>query len=256
MKKLSISVYILFLSYSIHAQTHQYTNNFNAWYAYVGDHKIADKYGVHLEAQLRVNDGVMRFQQLFFRTGLNYYFKNAFITVGYVFAETYPYGGFPAKRNFPEHRIWQQVQFKNQLDRFELVNRIRLEQRFSKLPVNTTDLGSWIYTNRVRYMLRTAIPFKGKIIVDKSFYAYIYDEFFINFGKKVATNIFDQNRLGVGVGYKIPKAGKLEIGYLFHTVNKSDGIKIERNHTLQIGLNSTIDFYRKNKNKKDATQPK
>lgn len=260
MKRILIILMVIVCT-NLHAQSvHKYTNNFNAWYAYAGDHKIADKWGVHLEAQFRVNDAVMRFQQLFFRTGVNYYFKNAFATLGYAYAGTYPYGDFPVKREFPEHRIWEQVQVKSQIDRFEFVNRFRLEQRFSKLPVQNTDgsysIGDAVYTNRFRYMGKVSIPFKGKTIVDKSFFAYAYDEVFVSFGKHVAYNIFDQNRFGVGLGYKIPKAGKLEIGYLLQTVNKPDGVKIERNHTLQISLLSNIDFYNKEKKakKKEAKE--
>jgi hypothetical protein len=250
--KVFFASFAFFAYINMFAQTHQYTKNFNTWYAYSGDHNITNKIGIHLEGQLRINDGVMRFQQNFFRTGVNYYFKNAFATVGYAFTETFPYGEFAVKHKFPEHRIWQQVQVKSQIDRFEIINRFRLEQRFSKLPVlhatnNLYEVDDAIYTNRFRYMGKISIPFKGKQIVDKSFYAYVYDEFFINFGKNVKFNIFDQNRLGIGLGYKIPNLGKLEIGYLFNTVNKSDGIKIEKNHTLQVGITSNISFMKKKK---------
>jgi hypothetical protein len=37
----------------------------------------------------------------------------------------------------------------------------------------------------------------------------------------------------------------LEVGYLNQTLVKSDGKKIENNHTLQVGLSCTIDFVKK-----------
>ena len=115
-----------------------------------------------------------------------------FATVGYCFVETYPYGDFPVKATFPEHRLWEQIQIKSQAGPFEWVNRLRLEQRFSQLPVSD-DTGAYepgdaVYTNRARILNRFSIPFKGKTIEDKSLYATVYDEVLIGFGKNVAAN--------------------------------------------------------------------
>jgi hypothetical protein len=229
---------------------HQYAVNRNAWLMYFGDHKFSDRLGVHLEAQFRRYDRGASPQQLLLRTGLNYHFSpQVFATVGYCFVETYPYGDQPVRATFPEHRLWEQIQIKSQAGPFEWVNRLRLEQRFSQLPVSD-DGGVYeprdaVYTNRARILNRFSIPFRGKTIEDKSLYATVYDEVFINFGKNVAANFFDQNRLYAAIGYRIPKVGRLEIGYMYQTIHKADGIKIEQNHTLQVGLSSTLDFYKK-----------
>jgi hypothetical protein len=238
------------ISYNIKAQTTRlFTNNNNGWYMYFGDHKVSDKWGVHLEAQLRVSDIIKFEQQLLFRTGVNYHFNaQTFATVGYCYVHTAPYGGFPAKSAFPENRFWEQIQVKNQVGYVELVNRFRLEQRYVNTPVANGAIfepGDAVYTNRFRMLNRISVPFKGKTIQDKSFYVSAYDELFVNFGKKVALNIFDQNRAYIALGYKIPKVGKLEIGYLNQMIIKADGLKVENNNTLQVGLSSTIDFYKK-----------
>jgi Protein of unknown function (DUF2490) len=245
----------LLLQTTIMAQTaplHTYANNNNAWLMYFGDHKISDKWGIHLEAQWRRNGFFTNPQQLLLRTGINYYFNaQAFATVGYCFVETYPYGGYPAKTSFPENRFWEQLQIKTQLNRFEWVSRFRLEQRFSKIPVLVAaayEPGDAVYTNRFRLLNRFSLPFKGKAIVDKSFYISTYDEMLVNFGDNVAANTFDQNRAYIALGYKVPKLGRLEVGYMLQTIFKSDGIKVERNRTLQVGLTSTLDFYKKKNN--------
>ncbi len=256
MKKRIFILVIFLFSLKLQAQTshlHVQTQNTNAWFMYFGDHKFSNKFGVHLEAQLRRNDIVSNPQQLLLRTGLNYHINNLIMaTVGYCFVETYPYGAFPVKTNFPENRLWEQIQIKNQYGRFEWVCRFRLEQRFSKIPVLNTsstvyEPGDAVYTNRFRSLNRVSIPFKGKTINDKSFYISAYDEFFISFGKKVAANLFDQNRAYVALGYKIPKIGRLEVGYMYQAILKGDGVKIENNNTLQLGLSSTINFYKPKK---------
>ena len=253
-----LMIVLLLLPLAMKAQTsplHQYSDNVNAWLMYFGDHTVSDKWGVHIEAQWRRNDVLEYWQQLLLRTGINYHINpSVFATVGYGYVNTYPYGDFPVKSTFPEHRIWEQLQIKTPLNRIEWVSRFRLEQRFLHLPYLNTSTNTYepnndaTYSNRFRLLNRFSLPFKGKTISDKSFYATVYDEILISFGKNVAANMFDQNRLYGAIGYKIPKIGKLEVGYLLQTILKSDGIKMERNHTLQVGLLSNIDFYKKKNN--------
>ncbi|MBX2927223.1 MAG: DUF2490 domain-containing protein [Saprospiraceae bacterium] len=237
-----------------HAQgnsNQRYVTNQNAWFMYFGDHKFSEKWGVHLEAQLRRSDWLSAPQQVLLRTGLNYHFNSqVFATAGYCYVVTSPYGDLPAAATFPENRIWEQVQAKAQYGRIEWVNRLRLEQRFVNAPAPVTgspgvfEPGDAVYTNRFRLFNRISIPFKGKSITDGSLYLTLYDEVFFNFGKQVAVNALDQNRAYAALGYKIPNLGRLELGYLYQTLYKSDGIKIERNHTLQVGLISNIDFFK------------
>lgn len=222
----------------------QYTDNTNAWFMYFGSHKFASKWGVHLEAQLRRSSGVEIPQQLLLRTGLNYHFNpQAFATVGYCFVETYPYGEFAVKSTFPEHRLWEQIQLKNLIGRFEMVNRFRLEQRFVDNPVQHGDIyepGLAVYSNRFRSMTRFSVPLCGKTIGDRSWYLTAYDEMFIAFGKNVGYNVFDQNRGYFALGYQVPHLGRVELGYLNQTLFKSDGKRVENNHTLMVGLSSNL----------------
>lgn len=216
---------------------------------YFGNHKVSDKWGVHVEAQIRRSGIINNSQQLLLRTGINYHLSpNVFATAGYAYIETYPYGDLPSRTTFPEHRIWQQIQMKNQMRAIEYISRFRLEQRYVQLPVlinNEYKTGDAVYTNRFRLLNRFSLPFKGKTIEDRSTYISAYNEFMINFGKNVAYNIFDQNRAYIALGYKIPKLGRLEFGYLNQLVFKGNGVDVENNHTLQIGLSSTLDFFMK-----------
>jgi Protein of unknown function (DUF2490) len=249
-------------SISLFAQTRQYTNNANSWFMYFGTHKIADKWSLHLEGQLRRSDGLSIPQQFLVRPGINYHLSpQVMFSAGYAFIETYPYGAvdFAAKSAFPENRIWEQLQLKHQVGAFEWVSRFRLEQRYVQSPVLMVGIantfyapGAAIYTNRFRLLNRFSIPFKGKTIVDKSFYLSVYDEFMVNFGENVGLNIFDQNRIYVAIGYKFPKIGRLEVGYLNQLIIKSDGKKIENNNTFNVGLSCNLDFMKK----KEVVAPK
>lgn len=224
-------------------------SHFNTWFMYFGSHKIASKWGIHLEGQLRKTKIYSDNQQILFRTGINYHLTtHTFFTFGYAYIYTYPYGEFPVKSKFPENRFWQQMQIKSQVGRFEMISRFRLEQRWLKLPTQQIDVflpGDPVYQNRFRILNRFSLPVKGKTILDKSWYITVFDEVMVSFGKNVGFNIFDQNRLYVGLGYKMPGLGKLELGYLSQILIKSNGTQVENNKTLQIGLSSTLDFYKK-----------
>lgn len=219
----------------------------NAWLMYFGSFQLQKHFGLHAEAQLRQSDVFTNQQQLLLRGGLNYYWtKQLSLTAGYCYVETYPYGALPAKLMFPEHRIWQQLQLKSGLGRMEFINRFRLEQRFvSSINLGSNqmyELGDAIYTNRIRLLQRVSIPVKGTEIKDKSIYLTAYNEVFVNFGENVRYNLLDQNRAYLALGYKLPKLGRLELGYLNQLIFKGDGINVENNHTLQLGLNVQLNL--------------
>jgi hypothetical protein len=213
-----------------------------------GTHSFSPKWSLHLEAQARRADAFSP-QQWLLRTGINYHLSpNSTTTLGYCWVNTYPYGHFPVKSIFPENRIWQQFQNKNQLGKVEWISRFRLEQRWLFLPILEPNSQTWspgnsIFSQRFRSLQRFSIPLKGTKIEDHSWYLTFYDEIFIQLGKHVGLNVFDQNRAYFAFGTKIPKVGRLEIGYLNQLLLKSNGLQVENNHTLQIGLNANIPFH-------------
>lgn len=250
--KISFIVFII-SSLCISGQVkRQYTTNNNGWYMFFGSFKLSEKTGLHAEAQWRRSNFILDNQQLLLRGGFNFHFnKQAMATIGYCFVQTHPYGEFASKIMFPEHRIWEQLQFTSRFGGLEMVSRFRLEQRYVYSPVlkdGVYVVGKDIYSNRFRLFTRFSIPFKGQTIEDKTFYLTAYGELFINFGKNVGYNIYDQNRAYLALGYKISKLGKLEIGYLNQLIFKSNGIHTENNHTFQLSLTTALNLYKKKEN--------
>lgn len=230
--------------------TRKFATNHNGWFMYTGQHKLSHKTGLHLESQFRRSDVVRNQQQLLLRTGLNYHVHpSSFVTLGYCFVETNRYGGFPVASDYPEHRIWEQWQFRTRIHSMEIINRYRLEQRFMFLP-ESVDSQTYqpaktaTYQNRIRLMTRASFPLNDSLIRNNSLYCSVYNEVFLNFGKSVSFNYIDQNRAYIALGYVIPRLGRLEIGYMNQLIVKPDGIRIENNHTLQVGIFSSRPFYR------------
>ena len=100
-------------------------HNSHAWIMYFGDHKLSDKWGVHLEGQWRRSDLGVNWQQLLLRPGVNYHAgKNIMLTLGYGYVRTYPYGDYPALVAFPEHRVYQQALVRQPVGRATLQHAI------------------------------------------------------------------------------------------------------------------------------------
>jgi hypothetical protein len=213
---------------------------------YIGNWKITPKWSLLPEIQIRQSDVVGQNMQRLYRLGLSRSINtNTSIAVGYMYAWTFPYGELPAKTSFPENRTWQQLQMTGTSGIFETVTRFRLEQRWVNAPVAVSNgyaAGEAVYTNRIRVMNRFSFPLTGKKIQDKSVYLSVFNELMINFGKKVALNIFDQNRAFLGLGYKLPKFGRIELGYLNQRVFKGDAKTIEQNHTISLWLLQSLNL--------------
>lgn len=213
-------------------------HNSHAWYMYFGDHKVSGNWGVHLEGQWRRSDLGVNWQQLLLRPGVNYHAsRNTMFTLGYGYVRTYPYGDYPAPGAFPEHRIYQQALMRQPVGRATLQHRYRLEQRWIGV-INTPDrspqLAHWRPQDRFRYMLRGDIPVTGR------WSAAAYNELFVNFGRNLGPNVFDQNRAYVAVGYNTGKLGRLEVGYMNQILAQRNGRVFEFNHTVQVAFFSTV----------------
>jgi hypothetical protein len=220
------------------------------WYNTFITKKITDKWSAHLEYQWRRDEFILHGQQSLLRTGINYKVNSKLLVrVGYGWIETFPYGSInlqAAGKLFTEHRAFQALLLNDQMGALEIQHRFMLEQRwigrYTKPYINIED--NYVYVNRIRYMLRLQMPLGKKILEDKTFYAAMYNEIFVQFGENVQENIFDQNRLGALIGYKLNKYFKLELGYLNQTV--LFGREIKGNNILQKNngfiLNTYLNF--------------
>lgn len=139
--------------------------NAHVWFMYFGDHTISNHWGIHLEGQVRRADTGLTWQQLLLRTGANFQLNSTLMfTAGYAYVRSWPYGDYPSKGAFPEHRFYEQALIKHKVSWVDIQHRLRLEQRLMG-PVSAADaeVEDWQTRNRFRYMLRGDIPLSRKI---------------------------------------------------------------------------------------------
>lgn len=225
-------------------------NNSIGWYNFFGTFKISEKFGIQTEYQWRRNEMITQWQQSLLRVGVNYNLNSRVLfRIGYGWIETYPYGEIPINgmgRNFTEHRIFEMVQLNHKEGIVDFSHRFMFEQRFvgRYSSINEPTEDEFPLLNRIRYMIRVQVPLKGNEIKDKTPYLAFYDEIFIGFGKNVNMNVFDQNRIGLLLGYRFNKNIRIEGGYLNQTVQL--GRQIEGKNVFQnnngIILNTNLNF--------------
>lgn len=231
------------------------TSNQIGWYTYFGTFKLSNKLGLHTEYQFRRNQVITDWQQSLLRIGLNYALHPAVqLRVGYGWIETFSYGEFPLNgfgKQFTEHRIFQMAQLSQKVGEVDFSHRFMLEQRFvgKYSSASATRESEFPLLHRMRYLIRMQVPLKGNEIQDKTPYLALYDEVFVGFGKNVNANVFDQNRIGVLLGYRFSKNFRLEGGYLNQTVQYGRQINgknvFQYNNGLIINSNFTLDFTKK-----------
>lgn len=219
-----------------------------AWLAYTGIHPISERWRWQIEGQVRQTDGPDKPSQRLYRTALLRMLNSATrVGVGYAFARTHQDPEFFSDPQLTsEHRIYEQLDLKLLTGPFVIDNRYRLEQRWSER-VGTgaqagEDLG-WTSTNRARYNLKATMAPGGGPPKDGKPYVFASDEVFVNFGGAVGYNVFDQNRLIGGVGYRFSKTLSTELSYLNQIVVRSNGTTEERHNILVFGFSSEAPLF-------------
>ena len=186
--------------------------------------------------------------------------SSAFVSAGYGNIITFQYGEMPVSHQFNEHRIWEQFTQKSTIGRVDIQHRYRLEQRildnYVKSGAEYLREGT-VFRQRVRYRALAFIPLNHASMSDNTLFLNVNDEIFLGFGEGIGTNILDQNRLQIALGWKFNAKCMIQAGYMNQYVSKNAKVSLantlldqaENNNTLTIGLTYNFDFSKKEETK-------
>lgn len=188
------------------------------WTPIMLDRTVYKRVHGYLEVIPRIGDNVSGLNQLLLRPALEYKVKDNFsLFAGYLWLSNYTDAGVQN-----EHRIWQQVLMNKSFKRCLLINRTRIEERLFE-PLAGTGV-------RLRHLVKVNYPLHKRI------YATAQDELFVNLnsvqgGPQAG---IDQNRFFAGLGIKAMKKARVEVGYQYQYINRSDQFDDQANHAIVI----------------------
>jgi hypothetical protein len=216
----SFVVGLISLATSLHAQTR---HDFSGWAAMFGTYKLNEKFGLHIEGQLRSSNEWEHIQSYIIRLGLNYQVKkNMIATVGWAYIGNRR-TVMDVTAFAPEQRIWEQFVINESFllgdHRTSIQNRFRLEQRFISVSVADGDhlkTTNYNFMQRFRYFARSIYPLIKTDPFQKGPYMSLQDEIFLNVQNADVTtgHFFDQNRAYISIGYRTAPQFDIEVGYM------------------------------------------
>ncbi len=240
MKKCSTLLLFTILSFSSYAQK-QVNEQEQFWVGYLNQTRLSNKWGIWLDVHARRTDFADRWSTQIFRPGVTYYLNESIrVTAGYAYVRSYPPAGQHTVR--PEHRPWQQVFWTGKRKRLHSVQTIRMEERFMRKNANDQLLDGYNFNFRFRYLLNLMVPLNRDYIEPKTVFFAFNDEIHINAGKQITQNMFDQNRLFLGVGYQFNPSTNIQVGYMNLFQQLPAGNQFNNNHTLRIFLFHNLDL--------------
>lgn len=148
--------------------------------------------------------------------------------------------------NAPEFRPTIEVGYKQNINSFfSIQHRYRTEWRFRK---RTNSLFTALengYRNYFRFRYLFGLEFILMKKNDKKLRIGIFNEIFINAGKSIKKNIFDQNRISTSAKYDFSKIFGIELFYLYNLTFGSNGFDKLKRQVIGITLYNNFELKKK-----------
>ena len=245
MKKTITSLTLILFSILAFSQDKEFETREMTWLGYFNQTRFTDRSGLWVDLHLRLNDDfVKEVHTTIARVAYIYYLNDhSKLMAGYAHQTLYGHDGSP---NVPEHRLWQQIQWHEKKSWFNLMQWIRLEERFRRKVEDEELVDDYNFNFRIRYTMGLTIPLKGKKVEPKTPFVFLNNEVFVNFGKNITYNYFDQNRTFAGIGYQFTQHINAHLGYMYVFQQLPEGNKYVQAHAIRFFVFHNLDLRKKN----------
>lgn len=137
----------------------------------------------------------------------------------------------------PEIRINQDLNYKQRFSGFGFSHRYRMEERFIRRTMNDTLIEGHRFIERLSYTL----SFEFNLLKSKNNFRSLAfkasNGIFINAGKHIVYNTFDQNRLYTGLNYQLYKNIAIELGYINIFQQRNSGNEFYNRNIVSFSIN-------------------
>jgi hypothetical protein len=225
MRRILVGLFILFNSMAGSVKAQQQSAGWLANQTTIG---VSKKWGILTGFNVRSNDKWVHFQTIGARIAVVYNIKKHVSIAGGIEQNYNRKMIGDVAGYFNDRIIWNHLLISHHIRRFNILHRLRLEERFiSRLAVENGKLKKQgnNFAERLRYLFRVSHPLNSKKEFRKGGYIAFAEELMLNFGDRSFVNgrLFDQNRIYAGVGYRFSSKIDMETGYLRQYVVPRDG---------------------------------
>lgn len=231
----------LYSSYSIAQGKHiQYTNQ--QWFQYFNVIRFSQKWSLLTDGGYRLKDEFRKSSQYIIRSAMGYYLNSGTrIAVGFAHLGFYD----SDKLNKLEFRPYQEIVMKQKYQPIGINNRFRIEERVLRTVNREKNGNSFHFRFRYRVLISLPILRFSSTNPDKKLFLSIGDEIFINAGKEIVYNIFDQNRIAIGTSVHFNKNTSAGFAYNYQFAATSSPELFKRDNIFWFDLRHTIHFSKK-----------
>jgi hypothetical protein len=235
--KKSLSVLLLLHCLACAAQKKIVYNN-QQWIQYNNQLKLPGKLALISDISLRRIDAFSRWSQITFRTGLGYPLaENLQGVTGAACFTSYTNDALSRI----EFRFFQEANMNTLFAKVSLQQRLRIEARFFKRVEEGSIQTETDFFFRFRYRLFAAIPVgKKKEESVTKFFLNIGNEVFINAGKEITYNTFDNNRFLLGATLELNKRLSFSLAYINQFGQRSGPALYENSDIAYLGITHKI----------------
>ena len=214
------------------------------WYGYYNKLQINQNWVLNSEVQERHFYQPLVQHQLVFRTNLDRRILDDInVSLGFVvFLQSPNDPESESTLMVPELRTDFGFNAKKKYKYFNVNQRFKVEASFFHQTENNELVGGYQFSNfRMRYQLGLDIPLIKKQDAEKLILK-IKDEVMFNFGKNIVKNVFDQNRIYIGLNYPMNKNLAFEAGYLNWFQQRPSGTDFYNRDIIRFSVFHTINL--------------
>ncbi len=209
--------------------------NHNQWIQYFNQLKLSEKLTIYSDVSLRRINSLSDRSQITIRTGLGYpIIQNLQGISGVASFITYN----NCKLSRIEFRPYQEFNTTQLFGKVTVQHRFRLESRFFRSVSDGNFTSESNFNFRFRYRLYGTIPVL-KLSATKPYRMFLLnvgDELFINAGKEIAYNVFDNNRLVFGLTLRYTNNLSFNCNYINQTGQRNLPDTFEHSDIVTFGI--------------------
>lgn len=239
MQRVFLYTIFLLLHFYLLSQSKNTTLNNQQWIQYYFTGNLNKKWTFTADGGFRVKDNFSENSQFLFRTGTMAGLSGS-VKIGGGFAVL----GFYETNDLAqiEFRPYQELVVKQSEGIFSYSHRLRVEERIFENIASESTHSSSGFNLRFRYQLKSAISLWEFGSPHQSLSLILANEIFINAGKEIIYNVFDQNRLMIGPRFSLTKNLDLSLIYNYQYSSRNLPNRYDITHIFWLRAYHKLDF--------------